>query len=153
MAINKNIQNEDLIKMFIEKAIFLKNYESTQSLIDNNIHSYNTAKSVASEIKKILKQLISSEEGVDLFVKLLGDKNIAVAASAAEFLYPMYPQKCIKILKRYSKSLNNKLDRYKVDCKIEGLEHQNEIFLKTYKKLYGCDDLDSLNQEKGTNKE
>ena len=88
-----------------------------------------------------------------MFVKLLSDKNIAVAASAAEFLYPMYPQKCIKILKRYSKSLNNKLDRYKVDCKIKGLKHQNEIFLKTYKKLYGCDDLDSLNQEKGTNKE
>lgn len=146
-------REENLIKMFIKNAIFLKEYESTKSLINEDNHSYNTAKSVAAEIKKISRQLISSEEGIDLFVELLSDKNIAVAASAAEFLYPIYPQRCIKILKKYSKSLKNKLDKFKVDCKIEGLEQKNEIFLNTYKKLYGCDDLDSLNQEKGKIKE
>lgn len=153
MVIEKKTQNEILVEMFIKDAIFLKEYESAESLINGNEHSYNTAKGVAAEIKKITKNLISSDEGIDLFVKLLSDKNIAVAASAAEFLYPMYPQRCIKIMKKYSKSLKNKLDKYKVDCKIEGLEQKNEIFLNTYKKLYGCDDLDSINQEKGKNRE
>ena len=53
----------------------------------------------------------------------------------------------IKILKKYSKSLSSKLDRYKIDCKIEGFEQDQQFFIDSFKKMYNCENLESLNRE------
>ncbi len=138
---------KDLIEIFINNSIFIKDYESTDKIINNVEHDYNKAKSVSSQITKTVKLLVSSESGLAEFIKLLDSKNLVVASSAAEYLYPLYPQKCLKILKKYSNSLS-KLDSYKVNCMIEGLVENKSFFTESFKKLYNCDDLDSLNREK-----
>ena len=148
MVINRDeIKVKDLINEFIENSIFLKDYESTDGIINNSEHNYNTAKKVSSLILKAVKQLLSTEEGLSEFIKLLNNKNLVVAASAAEILYPLYPQKCLKILKQYSKSLKNKLDSYKVDTMIEGLQQKQSFFIDNFCKLYKCDNIDTLNRE------
>jgi hypothetical protein len=147
MAIKHDIDIEDSIKTFIENSIFLKEYESTDGIINNAAHNYNTAKKVAGQISKSVKQLLASEDGTTEFIKLLEHKNLVVAASAAEYLYPLYPEKCLKILKKYSKSLKNKLDSYKIDCKIEGFIQKQPFFMKSFSNLYNSEDLDSLNRE------
>ena len=45
------------------------------------------------------------------------------------------------------KSLSNKLDAYKVDCMIEGLNQKQDFFINNFKKLYGTDNLEELNRE------
>lgn len=147
MAIKNEVKIEDLIKIFIENSIFLKDYESTDRIINNSEHNYNTAKKASSQILKAAKQLLLTEEGILEFSKLLENNNLVISASAAEILYPLYPQKCLKILKQYSKSLKNKLDRYKVDTMIEGLLQNQSFFIDNFCKLYKCDDIDSLNRE------
>ena len=147
MAINKKITTAELINIFIENSIFLKDYESSERILKNEEHSYNLAKKVSSKISNAVKLLLSNEEGIAEFVKLLDNENIVVSASAAEYLYPLYPQRSLKILKKYSKSLPNKLDRYKIDCKIEGFEQNQQFFIDSFKKIYGCEDLKELNRE------
>lgn len=147
MAINKKITTAELIHIFIENSIFLKDYESSERILKNEEHSYNLAKKVSTKISNVVKLLLSNEEGIAEFVKLLDNENIVVSASAAEYLYPLYPQRCLKILKKYSKSLSNKLDRYKIDCKIEGFEQNQQLFIDLFKKIYGCEDLQTLNRE------
>lgn len=147
MAIKNNDNINDLITVFIKNSIFLKEYESTDKIINNCKHDYNLAKKVASEITKSVKQLLISESGLIEFIKLLDNEKIEVAASAAEYLYPLYPKKCIKILKKYSKSLKNRLDSYKIECEIEGITSQEKFFIDSYKKLYNTDNLGALNRE------
>lgn len=147
MAI-KNRTTEELVNEFIEKSVFLKEYESTERIINNEEHSYNIAKKCASTVSKCAKLLLSTEVGTLELIKLLDSEDIAIAVSSAEYLYPLYPDRCLEILTIYSKSLKNKLDSYKVDCKIEGLKNHEPFFMDTYKKLYGCNDLDLLNREK-----
>ena len=151
MAINKKLTTAELIKIFIENSINLKNYESSEGILNNEKHSYNTAKKISSKISHAVKILISYEEGITGFATLLNNENIVISASAAEYLYPLYPQKCLKILKNYSKSLSNKLDRYKIDCKIEGFEQNQQFFMDSFKKIYNCENLDSLNRENNIN--
>lgn len=147
MAIKKDLNLDDIIELFVKNSLFLKDYESTDKIIQGEKHDYNLAKKVSSEISKAVKILLSTEEGLLKFIKLLDDNNIVISASAAEYLYPLYPKKCIKILKQYSKSLKNKLDSYKIDTKIEGLTQKQSFFMGTFHKLYNCEDIDSLNRE------
>ena len=151
MAINKKLTTAELIKIFIENSINLKNYESSERILNNEKHSYNTAKKISSKVSHAVKILISYEEGITEFATLLNNENIVISASAAEYLYPLYPQKCLKILKNYSKSLSNKLDLYKIDCKIEGFEQNQQFFMDSFKKIYNCENLDSLNRENNIN--
>lgn len=147
MAIKNNLDLNEIIELFIKNSLFLKDYESTDKIIKEEKHDYNLAKKISSEIYEAVKILLSNEEGLSKIIDLLDDSNIAISASAAEYLYPLYPQKCLKILKQYSKSLKNKLDSYKVDTKIEGLNQKQAFFINSYKKLYDCEDLESLNRE------
>ena len=147
MAIDKDNNINNLIDLFIKNSIFITEYESADRIIKNKEHSYNLAKKISKQINTIVEQLLSSEIGLHEFSTLLNDNNLVVASSAAEFLYPLYPEKCIQILKKYSQSLDNKLDSYKIDCMIEGFETKQKIFMDSFKKLYNCEDLDSLNRE------
>lgn len=144
----KKMSTDELIKQFIDDSIFLTNYESTDRIINNQEHNYNLAKKVSGRINNIVKQLLSSEEGTSRFSELLYDENVIISSSAAKILYPIYPKRCIEILKRYSKSLSNKLDSYKIDTQIEGFIKKQKFFFDYFKKIYNTDDLDSLNREK-----
>ena len=147
MALETKQNIDDLIEIFINSSKFLTSYESTNRLINNEEHSYNKAKSVASKKYNAIKELLKSEGGIDKLTMLLDYNDIVIASATAEILYPLYPSQCIKILKDYSKSLSNKLDAYKVDCMIEGLNQKQTFFIDNLKKLYNTDDLQSLNRE------
>ena len=62
-------------------------------------------------------------------------------------------KEAMSIMKKYLKTLKDKIEIFEVKIVIEGLKNNQKVFVDQFKKLYGCDDLDSLNQEKGTNKE
>lgn len=147
MAINRKPTTNELVQIFVENSIFLKDYESAEKILKNEEHNYNFAKKVSGKISNAVKLLLSNEEGINAFATLLDNENIVISASAAEYLYPMYPQKCLRIFKKYSKSLSNKLDRYKIDCKIKGFEQNQQFFIDSFKKIYNVEDLNSLNRE------
>ena len=54
MAINKKLTTAELIKIFIENSINLKNYESSERILNNEKHSYNTAKKISRDRKSVV---------------------------------------------------------------------------------------------------
>lgn len=147
MALETKQNIDELIEIFINNSKFLASYESTDRIINNEEHSYNKAKKIASQKYKAIKALLKSEEGITELIKLLNHNDIVISSATAEILYPLFPIHCIKILKNYSKSLSNKLDAYKVDCMIEGLNQKQDFFINNFKKLYNTDNLEELNRE------
>ena len=147
MALETKQNIDELIEIFINNSKFLASYESTDRIINNEEHSYNKAKKIASQKYKAIKALLKSEEGITELIKLLNHNDIVISSATAEILYPLFPIHCIKILKNYSKSLSNKLDAYKVDCMIEGLNQKQDFSINNFKKLYGTDNLEELNRE------
>lgn len=147
MAIKNELGINELVQIFIDDSKFLKDYESAEKIINNEKHNYNTARKVSTEKTNIIKKLLSTENGVNALTELLKNDDLVIVSSAAEVLYPLYPKMCIEILKNYSKSLSNKLDRYKVDCMIEGYIKKQEFFINNLKKLYNTENLESLNRE------
>ena len=51
-------------------------------------------------------------------------------------------------MKKFHNSLDDNIDRYTVMSKLEGISRKEPFFMDCYKKLYNCEDLDSLNREK-----
>ena len=147
MALETKQNIDELIEIFINTSKFLVNYESTDRIINNEEHSYNKAKKAASQKCNAIKELLKSEEGISQLIKLLNHNDIVISSAAAEVLYPLFPSHCIKILKDYSKSLSNKLDAYKIDCMIDGLNQKQDFFINNLKKLYNTDNLEELNRE------
>lgn len=69
------------------------------------------------------------------FIKLLDSKDLLVAYLAAEYLYPVCPTKCIKIMKKFHDKLDDKIDQFTVRTKLEGISKQNLslwILIKSY---------------------
>ncbi len=147
MALETKKNISELIEIFINNSKFLAEYEATDRIINNEEHSYNKAKKVALQKCRATKALLKSEEGISQLIKLLNYNEIVVSSAVAEVLYPLFPSQCIKILKDYSKSLSNKLDAYKIDCMIDGLNQKQDFFMNNLKKLYNTDNLEELNRE------
>ena len=104
-------------------------------------------KKLGVKFNKLLKTLLSSEEGITTLIKLLEDDNSVVSFIVARNLFPLFPAKTIAIMKNYYKSVNDKLEKMRVQDVIMGFESKQTVFMEQFKKLYNCDDLDSLNRE------
>ena len=105
------------------------------------------SKKLGSRFNKLLKTLLGSEEGMISLIKLMKDENPAVSFIIARNLYPLFPSKSIQIIKNYLKNVNDKLEKMRVQDVITGFESKQNIFMEQFKKLYECENLDSLNRE------
>ena len=95
----------------------------------------------------LLKTLLSSEEGTNALIKLLDDDNSVVSFIVARNLYPLFPSKTMSIMKNHLKNINDKLEKMRAQDVINGFESKQRIYIEQFKRLYKCEDIDSLNRE------
>ncbi len=142
-----NTSNENLIQQFINEAIALYNYTSSKNMVGNPDYDSKYSVKLGKALDKIVKAIINSPADMEEFIKLLDSKDLLVAYLAAEYLYPVCPTKCIRIMKKFHDKLDDKIDQFTVRTKLEGISKQEPFFMDTYRKLYKCEDIDSLNRE------
>ena len=142
-----NTQSKDIIQQFINQATTLYNYTSSKNMVGNPDYDSKYSVKLGKELDKLVKAIINSPTYMEEFIKLLDNKELLVAYLTAEYLYPIYPNKCMKIMKKFHDKIEDKIDKFTVKTKIEGLSKRELFFIDTYKKLYKCEDVDSLNRE------
>ena len=145
MAINTS--NENLIQQFINVATALYNYTSSKNMVGNPDYDSKYSVKLGKALDKIFKAIINSPADMEELIKLLDSKDLLVAYLAAEHLYPVSPTKCLKIMKKFHDKLDDKIDKFTVRTKLEGISKKEAFFMDTYRKLYKCEDIDSLNRE------
>lgn len=134
------------IKEFRENAIILKSYDKIGSILNRSKEERKKNIALGRKSSSLAKQLINN--ALEDFIKLLEDDNILVAEGAAECLYPLFPKKCIRILKQYSNTLDNEIEKYRVETIIAEFKNPGVFFVENFRKLYNVDDLSTLNREK-----
>lgn len=146
MALIKRMINmkdiDSLINKFKSDELELYEYNKFENLSSPDFDVKYTLK-IGKRINKNLKLILSTDEGIKKFIQLLDDDNIIIAGLAARYLYPIFPDRCMKIFKKYSKEAYDKLA-----CKnvIEGLESRLPIFMQQFKDLYGEDRFEELSK-------
>ena len=146
MAIDAS--NNNLIEQFISEATTLHNYVSNKNSFCNPDFSPKYSLKLGRILEKTAKSIINSPTLIEELIKLIDSKDLIVASYAAEYLYPLYPTKCLKTMKKFYNSLDDNIDKYTEMSIIKGLSRKKDFFIDHYKKLYNCEDLDSLNREK-----
>lgn len=141
------IEAENNIQQFVSKATELFNYTSSANMVGNPLYDSKYSHKLGREVDKIVKNILKSQSEIDDFVKLLDDKSLLTQYLAAGYLYPIYPNKCLKIMKKFYSSIDDKIDKFTVKTKIEGLLNKESFFIDTYKKLYKCEDIECLSRE------
>ena len=104
-------------------------------------------KKLGARFYSLLKNLLSSEEGTNALIKLLDDDNSVVSFIVARNLYPLFPSKTMSIMKNHLKNINDKLEKMRAQDVINGFESKQRIYIEQFKRLYKCEDIDSLNRE------
>ena len=151
MALINNDLNK-IIQKLIDDALFLKEYNKPGTLTRPD-YDKKTSDKVFNHFYKCLNKILSDEVGRKRLTNELNNENPYVRFLVARYLYPIMKKESMSIMKKYLKTLKDKIEIFEVKTVIEGLKNNQKVFVDQFKKLYGCDDLDSLNQEKGTNKE
>lgn len=139
--------NDDLIQNFVDLSTELYNYTCSNYLIENPNFDAKFSVSLGNKLDKVVKIIINSQDKMDEFINLLNSKNLLTSYLVAEYLYPLYPKKCIKIMKKFYNKLKDKIDKYIVKTKIDGITLKESFFIDSYKKLYNTDNLEELNRE------
>lgn len=139
------MDKEELINSFIEDIIFYRDYTSVKnSFLNDNYDSKKSHKTLLKITKKAQKLY---ENFYNDFVNLLDHNNLKVSSKVAEYLYPLFPKKCISILEKYISTLDEKLDIMPIKQEIEGFKKSQKFFVDEFKKFYKTDDIASLNKE------
>ena len=131
----EKVKVEKLIQEFVQDQVFLLNYTKADNVISLDYDAKLTVK-IGKRIAKNVKKIIANG-GVDEMSKLLESDDLMVQTAAAQYLYPVAPEKCINILKTYSESLTDDLDKLKVNDMIKGFESGNQFFINIFEELYG----------------
>lgn len=139
--------NDDLIQNFVDLSTELYNYTCSNNLIENPNFDAKFSVSLGNKLDKVVKIIINYQDKMDEFINLLDSKNLLTSYLVAEYLYPLYPKKCIKIMKKFYNKLKDKIDKYTVKTKIDGITLKESFFIDSYKKLYNTDNLEELNRE------
>ncbi len=147
MVVKKSAEKRinDAIQQFIDDSIFLGNYLKVENLSNPDYDAKLTVK-IGKRIEKNATYVIQNN-GIEQFLQLLDNENIVIASTAAEYLYPLYPSKCIEIIKRRAKSIKNPLDRKREEDLIDGLENNKIFFTGHFKTIYGNEDYKTLSRE------
>ena len=140
---NKTI-NEELVEL---KEIIIAMHEINK--IDSDFTDENKKKSLklGAKFNKLLKNLLSSENGIQILTNSMSDNNPIVVFIISRYLYPLYPKKTMKIMENYQKTIVDGLEKLRVTDVINGLKSNQPVFMNQFKKLYDTENLESLNRE------
>ena len=136
---------KDYLEEYIELVIKLADYDKASNIVNDESYNYKVSLKIGKKINSLAKRLINMD--IEKFIKLLDHDNILVRENSAEYLYPLYPNKCLNIMIEYSNGIEKELDKIKINSKIQGLKKKNPFFEKLYEELYNVNDLASLNKE------
>lgn len=136
---------EDYLEEYIELVIKLADYDKASNIVNDESYNYKVSLKIGKKINSLAKRLINMD--IEKFIKLLDHDNILVRENSAEYLYPLYPNKCLNIMIEYSNNIEKELDKIKINSKIQGLKRKDPFFEKLYKELYNVNDLASLYKE------
>lgn len=146
MAIKIEKDNE-LIEQFIKQSNQLYHYTLSDNMIGNTNYDSKYSIKLGKNLDKVVKLIIKSKTAMDNFIELIDNNDLLTAYLASEYLYPLYSQKCLKIMKDFYNKTSDKIDRFTIKTKIDGLRNKEKFFIETYKSLYDTEDLESLNRE------
>lgn len=147
------IKNDDeLISEFIANEKYLHDYTKLDNIIGNDNYDPKISVKLGNKQDKLVHKLLQSETGIAKISNLLNYNEDFVSMVVARYLWPLYPKQCMEIIKKYKNSLVENLDIHSMDILINGLSSRQKVFMDKYKKLYNCEDLESLNREKQKNK-
>lgn len=136
---------EDFLEEYTALISELDDYDKASNLIHKENFDYKVTVNLGKKINLLAKKMISID--IDKFIKLLEHENLTVKENAVEYLYPLYPNKCLNIMEEYLSSIENDVDKIKIESKIIGLKREDTFFVNLYKKLYQVDDISKLNRE------
>lgn len=137
---------EDIIKDFIDDELLLESYTKINNLSSDNYDAKYTIR-LGKRINKNLEIILQSEDGLNKFIELLGNNNPFIRFISARFLYPILPNKTIKIMIEYKNAEKSTLEKHNIENIINGLKSNQPVFMNQFKKLYNTEDLESLNRE------
>ncbi len=103
---------------------------------------------LGKKLNKTVDRLLSTEEGISALILCMDDKTPKIQFMAARTLYPLYPQRTMKIMEGYEKIVTDGLEKMRIESVIRGFKDKQKVFVDQFKKMYNCEDLDSLNREK-----
>ncbi len=138
------MKRESLIEQFSQYSHLSHEYDCTGRLVHDKTYNPKLSVSYGKKISKAAQKLIDTD--LDSFIELLFSDDIIVAEMAAEYLYPIYPKKCLELLEKYKKTLTCNIAKFTVQTKIDGLKEQQTFFVDMYKDLFHCTDIEQLKQ-------
>lgn len=137
---------DEYIKQYINLCLELYNYDLASNLIRNDNYDFKNSINLGKKINNLALKIIDLD--IEKFIKLLDYDNIVIKENAAEYLYPLFPKKCLEIMNEYMNLMNKDVDKIKIKSKIDGLKRNDTFFIDLYKKIYNTNDISSLSREK-----
>ena len=138
----------NLIKEWKDLVIALDNLDKSLECRMTTDADVKESIRLGKKFNKTVNELVGTEEGVFALTQCMEDENPRVRFMAARDLYPLYPKKAMKIMKDYEKVVTYGLKKMSVENVIRGFQNKQKVFVDQFKKMYNCEDLDSLNREK-----
>lgn len=138
---------KNIIETFKDKSTKFYDYTSVNALAQDNDYDAKYSAQLKKELNKLVKIMVTNPVYMEEFSNLLNDKNLLVAYLTAEYLYPFYPTKSIEVMKNFLNQIENQTEKLALKIEIEGLTKQEDLFINSYKRIYGTENLESLNLE------
>ena len=138
--------NKEILEEIIKDAIFLFEYTEIDNLLNNEDYDPKLTVKMGNRVDKNISILLRTDDGIQELKSLLDMDDIRLNFVAARYLYPLDPKFYKTILMKYKKSLKEKLDIYKLETLMSGLDKKQKVFIDQFKKLYGEDRFEKLNK-------
>ena len=138
--------NKEILEEIIKDAIFLFEYTEIDNLLNNEDYDPKLTVKIGNRVDKNISILLRTDDGIQELKSLLDMDDIRLNFVAARYLYPLDPKFYKTILMKYKKSLKEKLDIYKLETLMSGLDKKQKVFIDQFKKLYGEDRFEKLNK-------
>lgn len=125
------------IEEFLNDEIFLHDYSNIDNQINNPDYDEKLTLKLGKRIDKNLKIILQSDEGIEQFKDLLHYDNKYIRFMVARFLYPLDPQRYLKIMIEYKNEILDEFERNRINDVIEGLQNKLPVFNSQFKNWYG----------------
>ena len=131
-------------------SILIKKIEELTKFDNLSADNARETRNIGKKIDNYIVLLINTNEGVEKYKKWLLSNDISLKWNAALNLFPLYPKKCLEIMRECENITIDKLVKTSMNDVIreynKGL-NDNNAFIVRLKKNYSTNDLTLLNRE------
>lgn len=142
--INMKKTNREILEEIIKDEIFLLEYTKIDNLSNSEYDPKLTVKT-GNRIDKNISMLLQTDDGIKELKSLLDISDVRLNFVAARYLYPLDPKFYMSILMKYKKTLKEKINIYELETLMSGLSNKQKVFIDQFKKLYGENRFEELN--------